>query len=73
MHRGVGEALSLFVALIRDADAARRMGREVYVELGRGELSQGRTLDALLSAYRIGARVAWRSMAARSALRDASP
>ena len=64
VHRGVGEALSLFVALIRDADAARRMGREVYVELGRGELSQGRTLDALLSAYRIGARVAWRSMAA---------
>lgn len=28
--------------------------------LGRGELRSGRTTDVLLSAYRIGARVAWR-------------
>jgi hypothetical protein len=35
----------------------------VYVALGRGELRQGRTLDALQSAYRVGARVAWRRIA----------
>src|ERR687897_3883287 len=61
---GVDEALRQFVALIRDPDAGRESGREVYVGLGRGELSQGRTLDSLLSAYRIGARVAWRRIAA---------
>src|SRR6195952_2636301 len=31
-------------------------------ELGRGEARQGRTMDALLSAYRVGARVAWREL-----------
>ena len=33
-------------------------------QLGRGEARSGRTVDALLSAYRIGARVAWREMSA---------
>src|SRR5205085_4891552 len=37
--------------------------REVYVALGRGELRQGRTLDSLQAAYRVGARVAWRRLA----------
>ena len=31
-------------------------------ELGRGEARQGRSMDALLSAYRVGARVAWREL-----------
>ena len=31
-------------------------------QLGRGEARSGRTVDALLSAYRLGARVAWREM-----------
>ncbi|MEP7739802.1 helix-turn-helix domain-containing protein [Nocardioides sp. 31GB23] len=31
-------------------------------QLGRGEARSGRTTDALLSAYRIGARVSWREM-----------
>jgi hypothetical protein len=30
--------------------------------LGRGEARSGRTMDALLSAYRVGARVAWRDL-----------
>ncbi|HWA55509.1 MAG TPA: helix-turn-helix domain-containing protein [Solirubrobacterales bacterium] len=63
IRTGVGEALSQFVALIRDPDAGRGLGREVYVALGRGELRQGRTLDSLQSAYRVGARVAWRHLA----------
>jgi hypothetical protein len=60
---GVTEALRQFVALIRDPDSGREPGRDVYVGLGRGELRQGRTLDALQSAYRVGARVAWRRLA----------
>jgi hypothetical protein len=68
VRTGVGEALSQFVALIRDPEAGRGLGREVYVELGRGELRQGRTLDSLQAAYRVGARVAWRHFA-RSARR----
>jgi hypothetical protein len=62
VQTGVTEALRQFVALIRDPEAPRE--REVYVALGRGELRQGRTLDSLQSAYRVGARVAWRRIAA---------
>lgn len=62
IRTGVGEALRQFFALIRNPDAGR-LGREVYVELGRGELRQGRTLDSLQAAYRVGARVAWRRIA----------
>jgi hypothetical protein len=32
--------------------------------LGRDEARSGRTMDALLAAYRVGARVAWRELAA---------
>jgi len=64
VRTGVGEALNQFVALIRDPDAGREPGRDVYVALGRGELRQGRTLDSLQAAYRVGARVAWRRIAA---------
>jgi PucR C-terminal helix-turn-helix domain len=63
VEMGVTEALRQFVALIRDPDSGREPGRDVYVGLGRGELRQGRTLDALQSAYRVGARVAWRRLA----------
>jgi hypothetical protein len=63
IRTGVGEALRQFVALIRDPNAGRGQGREVYVGLGRGEFRQGRTLDSLQAAYRVGARVAWRRFA----------
>lgn len=33
-------------------------------ELGRGEARSGRTMEALLAAYRIGARVCWRELSA---------
>jgi hypothetical protein len=64
LRLGVDEALAQFVALIRDPDSGRERGRSVYVGLGRGELNQGRTLDSLQAAYRVGARVAWRHIAA---------
>lgn len=66
VYRGVGEALDQFIGLIRNPDADRRASRKVYVILGRGELRNGRSLDSLQSAYRIGARIAWRRIAAAS-------
>jgi PucR C-terminal helix-turn-helix domain len=63
VRTGVTEALRQFLELIRSPSGARGPGREVYVALGRGELRQGRTLDSLQSAYRVGARVAWRRVA----------
>lgn len=63
IRTGVGEALCQFLVLIRDPDAGRELSRDVYVGLGRGELRQGRTLDSLQAAYRVGARVAWRHLA----------
>ncbi len=38
--------------------------REGAYALGRGEARSGRTADALLAAYRVGARVAWRELSA---------
>jgi hypothetical protein len=73
IQRGVREALRQFVALIRDPDAGRGPGREVYRELGRGEFRQARTLDSLQSAYRVGARVAWRGFAAAGSKADLDP
>jgi PucR C-terminal helix-turn-helix domain len=60
---GVEQALTEFVDLVENPDRDRSAGREVYVGLGRGEARAGRTMEALLAAYRIGARVAWRDVA----------
>jgi hypothetical protein len=60
---GVEQALIQFVDLVEQPDRDRSAGREVYVRLGRGEARAGRTMEALLAAYRIGARVAWRRVA----------
>src|SRR5687767_5287619 len=63
VRAGVGEALTRFVDDIERPGADPARWRRVYVELGRGELRQGRTLESLLAAYRVGARVAWRRVA----------
>ncbi len=61
MHGAFGRAVRTGVerALARFIDDDRR-GHRVYFELGRLEMQQGRSLDALLRAYRLGARLAWR-------------
>src|SRR5688500_18428117 len=64
IRTGVQEALSQFAQMARDPGLGREVGREVYVRLGRGEARVGRSLEVLLSAYRIGARVAWRRLGA---------
>ena len=47
-----------------DATATLTPALDGAYELGRGEARQGRSMDALLSAYRVGARVAWRELSA---------
>ncbi len=59
---GVEEALRHFLAEVEAGGPVPRS--DVYTILGRGEMQAGRTLESLLSAYRIGARVAWRRFAA---------
>src|ERR671933_476027 len=57
---GVEVAFNRFVDLLVDQGADLGGGRDTYVELGRGEFHAGRSLDALLAAYRVGARLTWR-------------
>src|SRR5919202_5248685 len=57
---GVEVAFNRFVDLLVDQGADLGGGRDTYVDLGRGEFHAGRSLDALLAAYRVGARLAWR-------------
>lgn len=63
LRSGVEEALGGFTTLVENPRTDREAGREVYLNLGRGEMRAGRSLDALLAAYRLGARVAWRRLA----------
>ena len=61
ISQGVTVALEQFVGLLgRDEDMPDLV---TSTRLGRAEHWAGRTLDALQSAYRVGARVAWRAMA----------
>ncbi|HKH17291.1 MAG TPA: helix-turn-helix domain-containing protein [Solirubrobacteraceae bacterium] len=57
---GVEVALNRFVDLLADPEPDAAESRSTYVDLGRGEFRAGRSLDALLAAYRVGARLAWR-------------
>jgi hypothetical protein len=59
---GVQEALKHLLAEIEESGHVERL--DVYRALGQGEMRSGRSLESLLSAYRIGARVAWRRFAA---------
>ncbi|MEO6988531.1 MAG: helix-turn-helix domain-containing protein [Aquihabitans sp.] len=62
-------ALASFLHMVADetrTEAAAPPGPmlEAAYELGRGEAASGRTMEALLAAYRVGARVAWEDLAA---------
>ncbi len=47
-----------------DASTPIRPALDGAYQLGRGEARSGRSMDALLAAYRVGARAAWRHMSA---------
>ncbi|MCW2740519.1 MAG: putative transcriptional regulator, PucR family [Blastococcus sp.] len=73
MGRVIGNAVELalggFLELATassgaDASTPIRPALEGAYELGRGEARGGRSMDALLAAYRVGARVSWRHMSA---------
>jgi hypothetical protein len=64
VREGVEVAFSRFVDLLTGHEADAAMSREAYVNLGRNEFLAGRSLDALLAAYRLGARLAWRRFVA---------
>jgi hypothetical protein len=60
LRMGVGQALATFVELITDPGASHDHRDEVCRKLGEYEAAEGRSLDSLQAAYRIGAHVAWR-------------
>src|SRR2546423_5195441 len=61
VREGSETALKRFVDLIADPHPGPPSG--MYVGLGKAEFRAGRTLDSLLAAYRLGARIAWRRCA----------
>src|SRR3954451_22680005 len=60
LRYGTERALRRFVDSIEHPAAVSERDRRIYLELGRLEMREGRTLNALLSAYRVGAQIAWR-------------
>ncbi|GAA3706379.1 PucR family transcriptional regulator [Microlunatus aurantiacus] len=50
-----------------DPSTPRRTTLDGAYALGRGEARAGRSMDALLAAYRVGARVSWRGLARNAA------
>jgi hypothetical protein len=66
VRAGVEGALAQFLDVVERGHEGPLPERELYAELGRGEAREGRSLEALLAAYRVGARVAWRQAAARA-------
>lgn len=69
IETAVQVALGTFLSIAaRSDDPSTPLGpaREASYNLGRGEARSGRSMDALLSAYRIGARVSWRGLSEES-------
>ncbi|MHA7209376.1 PucR family transcriptional regulator [Arthrobacter sp. MDT1-65] len=67
LRRGVAAALERFLELPGTGmPALSDQSRQLVAGLGRGEFRQGRSMDALLGAYRMGARVTFREMSRRS-------
>jgi len=60
---GVERALTQFADKVGDPKLTVDDWDAVHRKLGYGEFQQGRSLDALQAAYRLGARVAWRRLA----------
>jgi hypothetical protein len=60
LRYGTERALRRFVDSIEAPAAVSDRDRRIYFELGRLEMREGRSLNALLAAYRVGAQIAWR-------------
>jgi hypothetical protein len=67
LRMGVAAALERFLDLPGTRlPALSDQSRQLVAGLGRGEFRQGRSMDSLLGAYRMGARVTFREMSRRS-------
>jgi hypothetical protein len=69
IENAVQMALGAFLKLAtrsEDSDPRAQLSAALdgAYELGRGEARHGRSIDALLAAYRVGARVAWQELSA---------
>jgi hypothetical protein len=69
IETAVRVALDGFLGLASSSGSSRRPSeleqvRDAAYALGQGEARAGRSIDALTSAYGVGARVAWRAMGA---------
>jgi hypothetical protein len=60
LRLGVAQSLKTFVDLIADPSAPRDDRDEICRRLGQYEAQEGRPMDGLLTAYRVGCQVAWR-------------
>jgi len=73
LRYGTEQALRRFVDSIEHPAAVSERDRRIYVELGRLEMREGRTLNALLAAYRVGAQIAWRRFVEAGVRADLEP
>ncbi|RSM75645.1 transcriptional regulator [Amycolatopsis sp. WAC 01375] len=63
LKTGVQMAFLQFVERIGNPEAPSEDRRSVFLSLGVQEFQQGRNVDVLQAAYRVGARVTWRRVA----------
>ena len=73
LRYGTERALGRFVDSIEAPAAVSDRDRRIYFELGRLEMREGRTLNALLAAYRVGAQIAWRRFVEAGVRADLEP
>ncbi|MGI5165510.1 PucR family transcriptional regulator [Spirillospora sp. CA-253888] len=62
VEAAVGYAMEHFVQMIADPDSSWKEIHQVYFDVGYGEAVEGRSLEHLQNAMRIGSRIAWRHL-----------
>ena len=67
VRHAVTHAVHEFADRLVDPRAAHDRATEVFRNIGRHEASEGRSLEPLQNALRLGARVAWRRLGQRAA------
>ncbi|WP_240807554.1 PucR family transcriptional regulator [Actinomadura geliboluensis] len=59
----VAQAMEHFVQMIADPDTSWKEVYQVFFDVGYGEAVEGRSLEHLQNAMRVGSRIAWRHLA----------
>lgn len=63
MTRGIGQGIVHCIDNIGNSGVPKENWMQMFRHLGKVEFNEGRSLDCLQTAYRVGARVAWRHVA----------